>query len=35
MSDPKGYLTDEETGKEVTEQVELMEDDVLLTEQAA
>ena len=35
MSDPACYLTDEEISKEVTEQVEAMEDDVLLSEQAA
>jgi radical SAM protein with 4Fe4S-binding SPASM domain len=35
MSDPACYLTDEEISKEVTEQVEVMEDDVLLSEQAA
>ncbi len=35
MSDPACYLTNEEIGKEVTKQVETMEDDVLLTEQAA
>jgi len=35
MSDPACYLTNEEISKEVTEQDEVMEDDVLLTEQAA
>ncbi len=35
ISDPACYLTNEEIGKEVTNQVETMEDDVLLTEQAA
>ena len=35
MPDPACYLTNEEIGKEVTEQVEAMEDDVLLSEQAA
>jgi radical SAM protein with 4Fe4S-binding SPASM domain len=35
MSDPACYLTDKEISKEVTEQVEVMEDDVLLSEQAA
>jgi radical SAM protein with 4Fe4S-binding SPASM domain len=35
MSDPACYLTDKEISKEVVEPVEAMEDDVLLTEQAA
>jgi radical SAM protein with 4Fe4S-binding SPASM domain len=35
MPDPACYLTNEEIGKEVTEQVEAMEYDVLLSEQAA
>jgi hypothetical protein len=35
MSVSARYLTNEEIGKEVTNQVETMEDDVLLTEQAA
>ena len=35
MSDPACYLTDKEISKEVIEQVETMEDDVLLAEQAA
>jgi len=35
MPDPACYLTNEEIGKEVMEQVETMEDDVLLSEQAA
>lgn len=35
MSDPACYLTDEEISKEVTEQFVVMEDDVLLPEQAA
>jgi radical SAM protein with 4Fe4S-binding SPASM domain len=35
MSDPACYLTNGEIAKEVTEPVEVMEDDVLLTEQAA
>jgi radical SAM protein with 4Fe4S-binding SPASM domain len=35
MSDPACYLSGEEIDKEVTEQVEEMEDDVLLSEQAA
>ncbi|MGA3325561.1 MAG: radical SAM protein [Terriglobia bacterium] len=35
MSDPACYLTDKEVSKEVIEQVEVMEDDVLLKEQAA
>ena len=35
MWDPACYLTDKEISKEVTEQVEGMEDDVLLSEQAA
>jgi radical SAM protein with 4Fe4S-binding SPASM domain len=35
QSDPACYLTNKEISKEVTEQVETMEDDVLLTEQAA
>jgi radical SAM protein with 4Fe4S-binding SPASM domain len=35
MSDPACYLTNEEIGKKVTEQDEVMEDDVLLSEQAA
>ena len=35
MPDPACYLTDKEIGKEVTQQVEAMEDDVLLSEQAA
>ena len=34
-SDPACYLTNQEIGKEVTEQVEALEDDVLLPEQAA
>jgi len=34
-TDPACYLTNEEIDKEVTEQVETMEDDVLLSEQAA
>ena len=35
MADPACYLTNKEISKEVTEQVEAMEDDVLLQEQAA
>ena len=35
MSDPACYLTNDEIGKEVKEQVEAMEDDVLLGKQAA
>ena len=35
MSDPACYLTEEEIGKEVMEQVAAMEDDVLLSGQAA
>jgi radical SAM protein with 4Fe4S-binding SPASM domain len=35
MSDPACYLTNKEITKEVTEQVEAMEEDVLLSEQAA
>jgi hypothetical protein len=35
MSDPACYLTDKEISKGVTEQVEVMADDVLLSEQAA
>ena len=35
MPDPACYLTDKEISKEVMEQVEAMEDDVLLSEQAA
>ncbi|HMD84653.1 MAG TPA: radical SAM protein [Terriglobia bacterium] len=35
MSDPACYLTDEEIGKEVKEQIEGLEDNVLLSEQAA
>ena len=35
MSDPACYLTDKEISKEVTEPVEAMEDDVLLSKQAA
>ena len=35
MADPACYLTNKEISKEITEQVEAMEDDVLLEEQAA
>jgi radical SAM protein with 4Fe4S-binding SPASM domain len=35
MSDPACYLTDKEIGKEVTEPIEELEDNVLLSEQAA
>ena len=35
MSDPACYLTDKEIGKEVTEPLEVMADDVLLSEMAA
>ena len=35
MSDPACYLTNEEISKDVTEQIEAMEDDVLLSQQAA
>jgi len=35
MSDPSCYLTDEEIGKEVKEQIKGLEDNVLLSEQAA
>jgi radical SAM protein with 4Fe4S-binding SPASM domain len=35
MSDPACYLTEKEISREVTEQVEAMEDNVLLSEQAA